>query len=103
MPPNSVSVTRPGKWGNPFTVKDCREAGFKGDDNVIASRCVEAFKAWLTSSYWRENWDGGESEKARAFILENIKTLRGKNLACFCKEGEPCHADVLLQMANQTP
>jgi hypothetical protein len=26
--------------------------------------------------------------------------LEGKNLACFCKESEPCHADVLLELAN---
>jgi len=26
--------------------------------------------------------------------------LRGKNLACFCKLDEPCHADVLLDLAN---
>lgn len=27
-------------------------------------------------------------------------TLRGKNLACWCPEGQPCHADVLLEVAN---
>ncbi|MGH6822039.1 MAG: DUF4326 domain-containing protein [Methylocella sp.] len=26
---------------------------------------------------------------------------RGKNLACFCKLGEPCHVDVLLELANK--
>ena len=35
------------------------------------------------------------------FIMENsIKELRGKNLACWCREGSPCHADVLLEIAN---
>jgi hypothetical protein len=28
-------------------------------------------------------------------------SLRGKNLACFCKSDEPCHADVLLKIANE--
>ncbi|MDX0178660.1 DUF4326 domain-containing protein [Sinorhizobium meliloti] len=27
--------------------------------------------------------------------------LRGKNLACWCRPGAPCHADVLLQVANR--
>jgi len=27
--------------------------------------------------------------------------LRGKNLACWCPIGEPCHADVLLEIANK--
>lgn len=30
----------------------------------------------------------------------DVTPLRGKNLACFCKLGEPCHADVLLELAN---
>jgi hypothetical protein len=34
------------------------------------------------------------------FIRENIGQLRGKNLACWCKPGAPCHADVLLELAN---
>ncbi|MFZ5773087.1 MAG: DUF4326 domain-containing protein, partial [Thermodesulfobacteriota bacterium] len=32
---------------------------------------------------------------------ENLDDLRGKDLACWCKDGEPCHADVLLEMANR--
>ncbi|MBB4574436.1 DUF4326 domain-containing protein [Rhizobium lentis] len=28
------------------------------------------------------------------------KALRGFNLACWCKLGEPCHADILLELAN---
>lgn len=31
---------------------------------------------------------------------EPLEELRGKNLACWCKVGEPCHADVLLELAN---
>lgn len=27
--------------------------------------------------------------------------LRGLNLACYCGPDEPCHADVLLELANQ--
>ena len=34
----------------------------------------------------------------------NIRAIRrvlaGKNLACWCKPGTPCHADVLLEIAN---
>lgn len=29
-----------------------------------------------------------------------VEQLRGKDLACWCKPGEPCHADVLLEIAN---
>lgn len=30
-----------------------------------------------------------------------LPELRGKNLACWCRSGEPCHADVLLELANR--
>lgn len=34
--------------------------------------------------------------------LDDIRThLRGRDLACWCKPGEPCHADVLLEIANR--
>lgn len=29
-----------------------------------------------------------------------VEELRGKSLACFCPVGHPCHADVLLELAN---
>ena len=35
------------------------------------------------------------------FGLECFKDLRGKNLACFCPLDKPCHADVLLEIANK--
>lgn len=76
MPPNTVKVCRPGKWGNPFIV------GKDGD----ALQCVELYEC-LTAD-WR-------TEQAEA-----LAELRGKNLACWCKPGAPCHADVLLSLAN---
>ncbi|WP_159728321.1 DUF4326 domain-containing protein [Methylosinus sp. Ce-a6] len=102
----AVNCARPGKFGNPFTMAGCREAGFKGDDAAIAARCVKAFEAWIDSPYWRTNWDGPEAEQARAAILSGLPQLGGKNLACWCalpKPGEPdiCHAAVLLEIANR--
>jgi len=32
---------------------------------------------------------------------DRFEELRGKNLACWCKIGEPCHADILLKIANE--
>lgn len=71
MPPNTVNVTRPGKWGNPWT--------FENSGNVHP-----AVRFACETVYF---WD--------------ISPLRGKNLACYCKIGEPCHADVLLELANE--
>lgn len=100
MPEGTVCVTRPGDFGNPFIVRECREAGYRGDDAALAHRCVEAFRTWLTTPYWRGNWDGPESEKARATLLRRLPELRGKDLACWCALDQPCHADILLELAN---
>lgn len=34
------------------------------------------------------------------FRPAELAKLRGFNLACFCPLGSPCHADVLLEIAN---
>ncbi len=100
MPPNTVSVARgPGRiFGNPFKVADCREAGYRGADDDLARMCVNAFRTWLAGA--DQDWMGPESEACRARMLAHMHELRGKNLACWCVPGAPCHADVLLEMAN---
>jgi hypothetical protein len=52
----------------------------------------------------------GKAEAIRLFCVhvadqhdEIRRDLRGKNLACYCKLSEPCHADVLLAIANAEP
>lgn len=76
MPPNTVSVARPGFWGNRFIV------GRDGD----AAECVRQYRDLLTHHR----------------LMDMAKReLRGKNLACWCKPGEPCHADVLLELVNE--
>ena len=74
MPENTVKVSRPGKFGNPFVV----------GEHGSADECVRLYRAWLTP------WD----------ISYAAAKLRGKNLACWCRLDEPCHADVLLDLAN---
>jgi hypothetical protein len=71
-----VYVGRPTKWGNPFKVNNLR----------THSGCVQLYEDWIENN---ENLQ-------RDAVLE----LAGKNLSCFCKIGEPCHADILLKIAN---
>ncbi|MDX0563337.1 DUF4326 domain-containing protein [Sinorhizobium medicae] len=40
-------------------------------------------------------------ERTRRFVAENVDELRGKNLACWCRPSVPCHADVLIAVANR--
>lgn len=95
-PPNTVCVTRGCKWGNRFVVNPDLPRGAKVDvDPRIGSFLVsvptaqEAVKRF--EDFLRDSPD--LVEKARA-------ELRGKNLACWCNVGEPCHGDVLLRVAN---
>ncbi len=85
MPPNTVKVDRSTRWGNPFTICETR--------NADAS--VGAFKVWLTV----DGLDAGLPERKQA-LIDSLASIRGKNLACWCKPGEPCHGDVLLSLAN---
>lgn len=102
LPPNTVSVCRPGKFGNPFKPDECRAAGYKGTDLEIKKCCVLAFREWLCDKDGSLNWQGDKADQAKAAILDGLESLRGKNLACFCKLDEPCHADVLLELANKS-
>ena len=80
MPANTVKVCRPGKWGNPFKV------GVDGD----AEKCVELFGMDVCNP----------CNPRVGFGFDEIQQLRGKNLACWCKLGSPCHTDVLIRLAN---
>ena len=100
MPENAVYVGRGNAglmFGNPFKAKDAEEAGFE-DGNRMA---VYAFRRWLAGDpdYRR----GDVPDPQRDFILANLGSLRGKNLACWCRPDQPCHADVLLELANAPP
>ena len=93
MPPNTVKVARPGKWGNPFSIAPKQKPGSKVGGWYIAvptrEDAIACYRIWL-----QENNDGKEITAAAR------NKLRGKNLACWCKLNEECHADVLLEIAN---
>lgn len=85
MPPNTVKVARPGLYGNPFVITDERDA----------AAAVQAFRSWLTV----DGCDAG-MEWRKTVVLSSLPDLRGINLACWCPLDQPCHADVLLELAN---
>lgn len=92
MPPNTVKVDRTTPWGNPFIV---------GRDGP-QERCVELFR-FLMGGY--VCMTASADPLYQDFYLELVRwhkeDLRGKKLACWCRLGTPCHADVLLELANQ--
>ena len=100
MPPNTVYVGRPTIWGNPF------EPSIPED----AQSAVAAFRRLFTQppSLLRHGvlrihkGNGGRGEGRVSEMKDRLHELRGKNLACWCPLDQPCHADVLLELANKT-
>lgn len=88
-PEGAVVVSRPTKWGNPFDWRDALDA-----DTARMVATVH-YQAWLDGDRpWVE-------PERRQWILNHLHELRGHDLCCWCPPGEPCHADVLLEIANQ--
>ena len=84
MPPHTVNVARPTYFGNPFKV------GRDGD----AATCVGKFEAAIMAGQLK-NFPFADRPNVGWKLA-----LRGKNLACWCGPGQPCHADVLMRLAN---
>ena len=93
MPENTVKVCRPGKWGNPFRVADVLDH-YDGDKIAAQADCVRSFRRWIEEGETRSGDD------RPPLVSEIRRELAGKNLACWCKKGTPCHSDVLLELAN---
>jgi Domain of unknown function (DUF4326) len=88
MPEGAVYVGRPTKWGNPYRVWDGRTMPPNG--YVEPLRVVEAYRNLVEDPDLTDE----------SFRDEIRRELRGKDLACWCPLDKPCHADVLLEIAN---
>lgn len=87
MPPNTVYVGRPSKWGNPWSASHHDHEHHPSipfvppsDEAQSREEAVAKFRAYAVSL--------------------DLTELRGKNLACWCHSNWPCHAGVLLELAN---
>lgn len=89
MPKNTVKVSRPSIFGNP-----CKVGMFKG---YTAADAVRDYRRYLERDLQVRSFENAFGPPPS---LARIRELRGKNLACFCPLSTPCHADVLLEIAN---
>jgi len=87
-------ITRPGPWGNPFTIADVA-VQYGLDDAAAQAKAVALCEQWLTGKLDPALSPG--EPPSRATIQAE---LAGHNLACWCRPGTPCHADVLIRLAN---
>lgn len=106
MPEGAVYVGRPSKWGNPFRATlDQFGCWTVLDDNAVDHR--------LSPNGWRTKREAA-LRAAQLFAREveltpwpPLSDLRGRDLACWCPLVDglgtrwPCHADVLLELANR--
>ncbi len=88
-------VTRPGKWGNPFGISDVAKR-FHLDPQAAHDRAIELHRQWVEGSLDAELDPGFRPPP----IDEMIAELGGHNLACWCRQDETCHADLLIALAN---
>lgn len=96
LPQGTLCVTRPSIWGNPYPPgtllaaippRVCDLAGLDlaaRDTAITQSMAVKLYAAYV--------------KLHKRFL--NLEMVRGKDLACWCAPGEPCHADALLTIAN---
>ena len=102
-PDNTVYVGRPSKWGNPYRVIGGTVYGpsrpieggelFAYQTHAPASGAVAA-----AIDCYRRDINCAIRSRLTAEMIR--RELAGKNLACWCPLDQPCHADVLLELAN---
>lgn len=92
LPTGAICVDRSTPWVNPFVV---------GRDGTAAD-CVDLY-AKLLAGYLCMTAKATVEEQfaARSHVMQHIGELRGRDLACWCREGAACHADVLLRLAAE--
>ena len=89
MPENTICVTRGTQFGNPYPVG--RLVIHVDDRDHFVDDAAEALRLYREWLAWQAK---------RGYALP-VHQLRGKNLACWCPLDQPCHADVLLEIANK--
>jgi len=80
-------VARPSRFGNPFRIG--------GAGGATRAEAIADFRRWLAGGM-----PGFEPERRRR-LLESLPELRGRDLGCYCRLDQECHADVLLELANR--
>lgn len=122
MPEGAVYVGRPTIFGNPFCAYKCECCGYWDvrDDNDVTYLVNHAYvrlpsvradrSTWTTQRQANREavrlyhdeatyWLGGRMEWDDDFRTA-VEALAGRDLACWCPLDQPCHADVLLELAN---
>jgi hypothetical protein len=77
MPPNTVYVGRPTKYGNPYRVTE----------DTTREEAIQEYANWLDRILVKDP--------------HYLDSLKGKDLACWCPLDKHCHADVILKILGE--
>lgn len=109
MPDNTVKVDRTTRFGNPWKAGDPgRVIIVPGCEislpmAVTTAGTVDRFRRWMLGEFADSHGHPiYEAVIPPQVPRPSLTPLRGKNLACWCRLDQPCHADVLLELANQS-
>lgn len=113
MPEGAVYVGRPTIWGNPFIVG--QPSGCEFTDGGDPTPMIPALTLEQSLAFYRDmvrgflspemhphghRWIERFRQHVRCWLAEWLSTLRGHGLICWCPLDRPCHADILLDLAN---
>ena len=101
LPPRAVKVDRATRWGNPYRINervDAKQVKRWGwNFSPMGMKCVCQSSAEAVARFRHVLlWDGAIHDFIR-------NELGGRDLACWCAPDQPCHADVLIEIANSDP
>jgi len=122
MPEGAVYVGRPSKWGNPYRfdggaseivmhddgrswcVSNAGSHQLVVKDGALAYHVPEGSAYHAIVAMYRDDLTAGTLSIDGGFPLsvdDARHELAGRDLACWCPLDQPCHADVLLEIANR--
>jgi hypothetical protein len=92
LSPHAVIVARGAgrRWGNPFDYRDLPGG---------RAEAVELFAGWIVDPA-SVPIRCGKTTYHPSTVEEIRAELGGRDVACWCGLDEPCHGDVLLEIAN---
>lgn len=108
-PEGVVVVSRPSRWGNPFQLRQgtdyhgqhgqvLRTWAVVRDGSEVYPPVQRRTAAGIAVAMFRNALIAGDLDVTVGYAQDE---LAGKSLACWCPlDGQPCHADVLLEIAN---
>jgi Domain of unknown function (DUF4326) len=97
-PAGAVVVARPTKWGNP-----CRwdeYPAIRVDDDGEPFRISPTARRGFAVTDFQSQVVYGDGYRGYPALADIRRELAGRDLACWCPLDGPCHADVLLAVAN---